>query len=215
MPTELPHTLKMGDLSLENRIGEGKYRVVYRHSDYAFKVLKPYVKKDYGPFHVKFPTSLYVKSKFGIIDFNKHEYDNYLGIISQVPEEMRDSFTQIFEVFYIDRKSISINELVINADGQISKTLRGHGPVKDPVFWERLQKLEDLFLSRNIPYFDIRDKNIAVKQSKDGHMIPVFIAYKRVGIRTYPLQLHLLTNCGISRRIKRRFLRIRELYKPN
>ena len=144
-----------------------------------------------------------------------YEYGNYLWVIGKVPEEMRGSFAQIFEVAKSNGKSISINELVVNADGRVSKTLRDYGPVSDPVFWERLQKLEELFLSKNIPYFDIRAKNILVKELEDGHMIPVLIAYKRVGIRTYPLQLNLLTKAGMSMRIIKKFLRLRELYKPN
>ena len=35
MSAELPNTLKSGDLSLEDKIGEGKYREVYRGSDKA------------------------------------------------------------------------------------------------------------------------------------------------------------------------------------
>ena len=199
---------------LEDRIGGGAYREVYREGNLAIKVLKPYVKKDYGLFSINFPAFLYTKIQFGIEDFNKFEYDNYRQMIGLVPLELRDSFAKIIRVEQNQNGSLSINELVTDADGCVSKTLKQYGEVRNSKFWERFNELEQLFLSNNISLFDINSENILVKELENGDTTPVLVDYKRFGTRTYPFQFGLLTESGVRKKIKRRFARIRDSYRP-
>lgn len=200
--------------SLDQRIGEGHYRLVYRYGNLALKVLMPYRTKDYGLFCINFPTSLYATLKFLVTDLSIAEYDNYSKLISQVPQEIRDSFAIIFGVTPFKEGSISLCELVLNADGSLPKSLNQYGVVESSGFWMRMDNIEDFFLSRGIPNFNINGDNILVKELGDGNYIPVLIDYKRMGTRAYPLQLHLFLKSESAKRVKRKFSAIREKYAP-
>lgn len=206
---------KIQDISLESKIGEGKFREVYQYENRAIKILKPYIRKDYGLFHINIPIHLYTKFKFGIADFNEFEYNNYRKIIDQVPSDIKDSFAEVFEVRQHQGDSLSINELVVNVDGSVSKALKQYGMVRNSGFWERLGKLEEFFLNKGISYLDIKPGNILVKELEDENIIPVIVDYKGVGTRTYPIQFNLLIKSQISKKIKRRFSRIRNNYQSN
>ena len=65
------------ELKLEEKIGEGRYRNVYRDGDFALKVVKSHKRKTYFGFPVNIPTWMYLIVKFGFSDFNKHELGNY------------------------------------------------------------------------------------------------------------------------------------------
>lgn len=208
-------TALIPEITLENKIGEGMYREVYQEGSLAIKVLKHYIRKDYGLFHLYFPTSLYTMFKFLIKDFNEFECDNYRRMIDQIPTELRDSFAKIIGVVQYEGRSISINELVTNIDGNVSKTLRQYGKVKNSGFWKRLGELEELFISEGIPYLDIHPENILVKELKNGDILPVFVDYKRVATKTYPFQFNLLFRSEIARKIKRKFFRIRREYQAS
>ena len=197
-------TLKFGDLTLENKIGEGNHREVYLEDGLVYKAPKPYVRRRYGPFHITIPSSVYSLYELGAIDLNKFEYANYLRIISQVPNELKDSFVQIFGVITSpeDNSSLALTELVTNFDGSVSKTLSEYGTVTNPEFWERFDTIEKLFVGRDIPYFDIREGNIAVKELEDGNMVPVLIDYKKATIRAYPFQVNLLLQSERAKKLR-------------
>lgn len=203
-----PHSI-----SLEDKIGGGRHREVYRYCNLAVKVLKPYVVKDYGLFSIATPTKLFSLYKVGSLDLNRVEYENYQKLISQVPEGVMDSFAKIFEISGNEGESISIGELVVNSNGTLSQTLEQYGGVKSPRFWERIKDLEQLFLSKDIPYFDIRPKNILVKEFENRDSIPVLVDYDAIGTRAFLFQINLLLKSERARKIKRRFSRIREKYK--
>lgn len=200
--------------SLDEKVGEGHYRIVYRHGDLALKVLKPYRTKDYGLLRIDFPTWLYAALKFGVTDLNMSEYRNYLSLIKEVPQELINSFAKIFGVIHSKQGSTSLCELISNADGSLSQPLEQYGTMRDSRFWVRIDKLEEFFLSRGIPNFNINGGNIVVRELGDGHIIPVLIEYKRIGARTYPLQLHLLLKSEAVKRVKRKFSSLREKYQP-
>ena len=203
----------MGELTLDNRIGNGHYRETYRDGFLLYKVGKSHIRKRIGPFNLYFPSSLYTLIVFGTTDINSMEYKNYLDIIGKVPEPLRDSFAQIFGVFQSNGKMISINETVANHDGRVSPSLKVHGYVSNPYFWSRMAELEELFTSKDLTFFNINGGNIVVKELEDGSKIPVFIDYKRTGVRNYPLQLNLLLESERVKRTKNKFSRIREKYQ--
>jgi len=204
-PTELENAVK---------IGEGKYREVYRVRDFAIKMLKPSVRKNYGFFHIDFPSQLYTKHKFGIGDFNEFEHDMFREFIERVPVEFRDKFAHIHSVGEIDGKSYSLSDLVINGDGNLSRTLAQTGAVSSYDFWSQIEELEGVLTDNTIPIMDIRGENIMV-QEKSAGVVPVFIDFKRYGGRTYPVQFWLSSEKQLIAKMKRRFERLRELYQPS
>jgi hypothetical protein len=193
-----------------NKIGEGKYRDVYQVRGKALKILKPHVHK----FNLEFPTSVYTKLKFGIADFNQYEYHTYRKFIKEIPNKLKDRFAQIYWAGPYNGKSVSLSELVINSNGEVSESLSESGPVYDKNFWDAFNQVESLLLEKRIFLMDIHAKNIMVKES-EGKLAPVLIDYKRVGARTYPLQIWLLSQSRLAEKLKRKFQRLREEYSPD
>lgn len=201
-------------LSQPVKIGEGRYREVFRLGDQAFKILKPCVRKEYSFFHVDFPAELYTKYKFGIPDFNQFEYEVYKDFIKSIPEDFKGMFVHIHKVGRYGNRSFSLSDLVVDGNCEVSKSLLEHKPVEDQKFWERLDCMEEVLASRNVPILDIRGENIVVKEER-GELFPVMIDYKRYGNKSYPMQVWLLSEQRLIGKMRRRFRRLREVYKPD
>ncbi len=208
------YTPQPTDLEKAVKIGEGRYREVFRVGDYALKILKPHVRKNYGFFHVDFPSHLYTKHKFGIGDFNQFEYDMFRDFIERVPAELRERFAHIHSVGEIKGRSYSLSDMVINEDGSLSSTLTQHGELDNYDFWRQIDELEVVLAEKSIPIMDICGENIIV-QEVDGKVAPVLIDFKRYGGRTYPVQIWLSSEKQLIRKMQRRFQKLRELYQPS
>lgn len=199
--------------SLHNpiKIGEGRFREVYQVGGYTLKVLKPYTRKNYGPFHIAFPVTLYTTLKFGIPDFNEHEYNTYNSFADRIPSELRESFYHIHGVQKPNGRSCLITELVADTDGKPSKRLSEHGKIADSIFWKQIKRLEEALLDEGIMLMDINGENILVRKTDNGP-IPVIVDYKRLGGKTYPAQFWLSSGKQMEKKIQRRFQRLREQY---
>jgi hypothetical protein len=195
------------------RIGEGKYRVVSAFGfDKVAKTLKPARTKRYGFLPVNYSMWLYTPLKFGIRDINAHEQKNYKMILAQDPKGLRSSFAEILAVRKQRGKSVLVMKKVKDFNGETSKSLKETGPVKSRVFWRRIDKIENFFLEKKIPFFNLNGENILVKKISGSEAIPVIVDYKRIGARTYPFQPHLLIKPIAMQRVKKRFRQIRENY---
>lgn len=195
-------------ISLENKIGEGTYREVYRAGDKALKILKPHIHK----FNVDFPTSLFTKLEYGIADFNQYEYNTYQRFIKKIPEGLRGRFAKIYSAGCYNGRSASLSELITNENGGISKSLSKFGPVSDKNFWNEIDQLESLLLEKRIFLIDIRKENVMVKES-EGKLTPVLFDYKRIGARTRPFQPWLrLFPSQLAEKVKIKFQELREEY---
>lgn len=202
------------NISERKKIGEGRYREIFRVGDEALKLMKPYVRKDYGLFHVNFPAELYTKHKFGISDFNRFEYESYMGFIERIPKEFRGMFSRVHSFGRHNNRSFSLSDLVVNSDNEISKPLSEYGQVDNLKFWEKITRLEEMLVSEKVPLLDIRGENIVVREEK-GELTPVVIDFKRYGRRTYPMQIWLLSEQKLIGKMRRRFQRLKEMYKPD
>lgn len=195
------------------KIGEGRYREVYRvDDDFALKLLKPTVGKNYFGVSVEFPAQLYTACKFGISDFNRFEHGAYQTFIQRISPEMRNSFAHIHRVGMFRGRSGSLSDLVADADGGVSQSLSEYGKVSDTSFWKRIDDIETALLDEKIWLTDIADHNVVV-QVVDGTHVPVLVDFKRYGRRTYPFQVWLLSQRQIEKKMKRRFERLRDEYK--
>jgi hypothetical protein len=189
-------------------IGEGRYRDVYAVGNEAVKVIKQFIRKDYGLFRIDYPAPFYIKHKFGIEDFNRFELDSYNQLMKHVPPGYTDSFSRIHRVVQKEGRSISISDLIRDSDGTLSKSLSDHGPVKDLEFWRRMSALRTLLLDNEIHLMDITGENIMVKKTEE-YALPVIVDYKRYGTNTYPFQFWMLSKNEREKRIQRRFMRLR------
>lgn len=195
-----------------SKIGEGKFREVFSVGDFAVKIIKPSFKKNYGLFSVNLPTHKYTKYKFGILDFNEYEFKVYKEFIDRVPEELRNSFYQIYSVLHNEGKSYLIAQLIKDSNGQISRSMSKSGFIQEKSFWERIDQLENLLIEKDIPLLELNGANILV-QNLGNTTIPVFTDYKRFGSRTYPAQFWLVSRSERAKKIKRRFQILRDKHK--
>ena len=205
--------LKQNLDNLNEKISEGRFRDVYRYNDLVIKKPKPYIIKRFRSIEVRIPTALYTLVNYAIRDFNKYEYKQYQSIVSKIPSDLHKCFAKVHKPIKNKRTSYSINQLVIDHGGQISKTLSEHGKVKDKQFWSLIAELEKQFSENRIFYFSVGSPNICVNRQADGRLIPVLIDYKRSGIRTFWRQLPLFLPYFSRQKMRRRFQKLREQFK--
>jgi hypothetical protein len=199
----------MDFLELGTKIGEGRYREAYRLGNRVYKVLKPTLTKHYGPFSKKFDIENYTRNKFGIDDFNQYEFDSYRSIIGRIPNAYHDMFAHVRAVYYVGDRSVSISDLVINSDGQVSKTLAQGLPQNKSGFLHRLDDLELLLYANSIPLLDIRAENIVVREQL-GESTPVIVDFKKYGSRVFPFQPWLKLEVLLRHKMMRRFNRLKD-----
>lgn len=205
----------VGKVSPQTKIGEGRFREVYSIDGKAVKILKPYVKKNYGLFSLSFPISAYTRLKYGIPDFNQFEYDCFNEILSRIPSDMTKRFMQVYSAGKVNKKSISISQLITDWNGEVSKNLSQLGPIEDKNFWDEVNMLEDLLATKELFILDVRGENLAVQIDSAGRPLPVMIDYKRFGQHTYPVQFWLSDNNSLAEKLHRRFDRLRKQFKKN
>ncbi len=193
---------------LEHKIGESEYRTVYQvDTDKCAKFLKTHRQKKYGPITVSYPMQWYTWFKFGVADYNEFEFENYRMMMRKLPVEAHKYFARIFDVVKTSEASVSVSELVRDADGQISRTLQNVGMVADAHFWNALAFVRDALIEKGIPYFDALDANIVVKQDEFGPT-PMFVDVKRVGANMYPFQPWLHVKSCRAAKTRRSFDRL-------
>lgn len=199
--------------AVTQKIGEGRYREVYCIDDeFALKLLKPIVGKNYFGVHVEFPAQLYTSFKFGISDFNRFEYDAYHNFSSRIPSELRSSFAHIYRAGIFHGRSASLSDLIVDEDGSVSRPLSEHGAVGDPLFWKRMDAIETMLLDEKIRLADVANHNIVV-QTVNGTHIPVLVDFKRYGRRTFPFQIWLVSERQLENKMRRRFQKMRDAHK--
>ena len=201
----------LGDLS--EKIGEGTYREVYRYNEFAVKKTKTRVAKKILFIKIPFPTSLYTFITYGLLDLSEYEYRQFQSIISKMPPELHACFARVYEPLSRNDSCYSINQLVIDDDGQPSKTLVEYEKISDKNFWSVFDDLENSFLENRIYYMSIGAFNILVQKQADGRILPVLVDYKRIGIRTFAHQLQLYIPYFMRLKMRRRFQGVRETYR--
>ncbi len=193
------------------KIGEGRYREVYAEGKHAIKVLKPSIRKGYGWFSLSFPTKLYSNIIFGNSDLNALEYKNFKNYIEYFDPYIKDRFMHIFGFSETETGSVCRCELIKNSDGSISKQLKKYNHVGNGHFWHLMTEVEEALVKYEMPYFNISDTNVLVRQ--DGNdCVPVFCDHKRVGIIANKFQPNAWTDSGAERKIRREFARLRKRY---
>ena len=197
----------------ESLIGQGAVREAYICGDFVLKVMKPdlHIRKKMFMGRVEIPAEQYLKKRYKIDDFNTYEFTQYLQLMQRVPAYLLDNFSKIIGIKEIQGRSVSINELVRDADGSISRTLADNGPVGDAGFWEKMDELEKFFLDARILHLGIDDRNILVRI--DEGTLPVIIDYKRMGKNVRPRTIGMFFAYGRAAKTRKKFQAIRNKYK--
>ena len=189
-------------------IGEGKYRQAYLQDDVVVKILKTYRNKKEGIVTISYPMGLYTQSKFGISDFNQHEFENYRRLESKLPSDLRPNFQHIKEVRLVNGLSATICDAIKDYDGKLSKDCSRNQLPLDSGFYASLDVVFDYLIQSKNHLMDFHPMNVLAQQRSAGSFIPVFFDYKRLGHVTYPLMPWLRINHFSEQRFKRRFDRM-------
>lgn len=214
-PTDWSMTTKSIEIlaALTEKIGEGTFREVYRYKNFAIKKTKSHFTKRLLFIKVLIPTSLYILITYGIRNLSEYEYKQYQSIISKVPPHLHACFAKVYKPLNDNKACFSINQLVIDDDGQLSKTIAEYGNISDEHFWSVMDELETLFIEKHIYYLSIGAFNVCVKRQADGRIIPVLVDYKRIGVRTFWHQLLLYFPYFMKLKMRRRFQGMREKHR--
>jgi hypothetical protein len=194
------------EFKLEDRIGEGRYRDVYRvDRTTCAKVIKKSQKKKIGNFEFECPTWVDLMLKMIPGDFNQREFKNYQKLMALLPEEIKQYFGKIYRVESDANYSVAICGLITDFDGKPSLALRDFGKVEDPRFWKAIEIVIGELSSRRIPYFFGKGReNVVVKRNRDCSM-PLFIDYKWFGMT--PFQPWIYLPGKIEERLEKRLER--------
>jgi len=158
------------------------------------------------------PLNLYTLLKFGASDVNVLEFKNYKRMMDTLPADTHQYFARILGIEENNGRSVSICELVENADGGISKTLKDTGRIADNDFWEHLEFVRQRLLEYGVPYFGTGKGNVLVKN--DGiSLLPVFVDVKCVGANMYLFQPWLHFKSMRERKINHAFDKLRREFQ--
>jgi hypothetical protein len=130
-----------------------------------------------------------------------------------MPSDLHKCFAQVHKPIIDGNTRYSIQQLVIDHGGQISKALLEYKKVSDEHFWNLIDELENRFIENRIYFFSGLSSNICVKKQADERLIPVLIDFKRCGRRTFWYQPPLFFPYFFRLKMQRRFERIREQFK--
>ena len=149
--------------------------------------------------------TMYNLLTFGISDFNAHEMENYQKLMEIIHPQYTKNFAKVYEVGRYNGMSVSLCELVRDANGSPSNTLAGYISLESQEFWTTLEDIRGMLLEIRFYPMDLKPENIMVKKDDRGALIPVFIDLKRVGARTYPFQVWLNSELFLAEKMKRKF----------
>lgn len=145
-------------------------------------------------------------------DLNYHELHNYQKIGAKIPEELRINFQTIHRVLEIGEQSYLITEAILDDDSRPSQSVADLGPLADPAFWGRLDKVMRFLAESDLCLTDLHAKNVIVLK-KAGQLIPVIVDYKTMGRDFAPWQLELLFRSGRARKMYRKYKRMKKEFK--
>jgi hypothetical protein len=214
MLLEAPSIRVATELPLEEKIGEGQYREVFRSDPFVIKRLKKFVVKRRGRSTVPTLLQPYVRKKYGIDDFNRHELIHFRQLAEMIPPALRDSFNPIHWAGHHCGGSFSLSDLVLNADGTLAHPLAKSGIILDPEFWNTLAAIEDFLLSRRMFFTGINSGNVLVRQTENSWQ-PVIVDYKWLGWEAYPWQFWLRSWSFMEKKIRLKFKEMRMLSMPH
>lgn len=140
-------------------------------------------------------------------DLNTAEFNTY----KRLPEELKPYFNPVVEVC----RDYLITSRPLDYDGSHSRPVSDYGSIANNIFWEEVEKVVALFEKHNMWFFDAFQlgTNVFVQQLSDTHWRPIIIDYKRLGWRSYPIQLNLLLDTEKKKKFYRKYQRFVERFR--
>ncbi len=140
-------------------------------------------------------------------DVNKEEFLTY----SSLPVELRPYFSPVVDL----KEDHLVAGRPVDFDGNPSRSLSEYGKVRNEYFWKDIDIIVSLFRKYDIWFFDAfrLGENVFVQKLTDKEWKPVIVDYKRLGWKSYPVQLNLLFNSERKKKFFRRLNRFEESFR--
>ncbi|HTB62396.1 MAG TPA: hypothetical protein VK737_02310 [Opitutales bacterium] len=190
------------------KIGEGQFRKVFRCDPFAIKILKEVLVKKQFRGMAQLPLQPYVRKKYGIADFNRHEFEHYQLLAEILPAHLQRCFNPIHWAGHHQGLNISLSDLVLNDDGTPAQPLTRSGIIENGDFWNTLAEIEHFLLDHKLYFTGVNSDNILVRRT-EGIMQPVVVDYKWLGREAYPCQFWLRSNGRLEKKLQGKFQQMR------
>jgi hypothetical protein len=145
-------------------------------------------------------------------DLNYHEFHNYRKISAKIPEELKINFQTVYQVLEVEEQSYLLTEAIFDDTNQPSRNIADWGPLADPGFWTRFDRVVRFLAQADLCLTDLHAKNIIVLQ-KAGRLIPVIVDYKTMGRDFAPWQLELFFKARRARKMYRKYNRLKKEFR--
>ncbi len=165
-------------------------------------------KKIFDILRFKIGTEGYLRLKW-IKNLAQLEVDNFTKVQPLIPLNVPER-TYIWEDWKIHQT------LVKDSDGKISLPIKEFSKSTNipKEFFTKIQECLDKLMENKIFFYRISDKNILVQETPQG-LNPIFIDFKSVGKKAYPLQVWLHFNFQQRNKVKRKFNKLRDSYSTS
>ncbi len=187
-----------GELFSGQKIGTGYFRDCYsveNHKDICVKIIKPGL--DWFRF-------------FQLRFFRKNIHLEESETWQLLPEEIKNYFNPVI----FAGKSYSVCPRPLNGDGSYAQSLRHHQGISDDRFWEEIGYVYRFIEERQLWFFDIfNGRNIFVVEKDKEVLSPLFVDYKQLGWKAFPLQPDLAFHFRKKQKLKRQYERLIRNYR--
>lgn len=140
---------------------------------------------------------------------NQEELDTY----NRLPELLKPYFNPVIDA----RREYLVTARPLDYDGSHSKPVCDYGRVSNEYFWEEIEKIVELFEQHNIWFFDAFQigTNVFVQRLSEEKWKPIIVDYKRLGWKSYPVQLNLLFDTEKRRKFYRKYRRFVQNFRAD
>ncbi len=197
----MKETRRWSELRFGEKLGEGHFRECYAIEGEPGLCVKR-IKPDLG-FMQRLQLQVLRRG------LNREEYATF----QLLPEELKPFFSPVIDF----NEEFIITPRPADYNGHYSLALYEYGPVANESFWKDIEKVVKLLDQHNMWFFDAFQlgKNIFVQKTTEQVWKPVIVDYKRLGWKSYPVQLNLLLNSEKKKKFYRRYRRFEDKFRKS
>ncbi len=140
---------------------------------------------------------------------NAEEYETY----NRLPELLKPYFNPVIDA----QRDYLVTARPLDYDGSHSRPVCDYGRVANKYFWKEVEKIVELFEVHNIWFFDAFQigTNVFVQRLSPEKWKPIIVDYKRLGWKSYPVQVNLLFDSEKKRKFYRKYRRFVQSFRSD
>ncbi len=191
----------MGNIQLAEKIGEGNFRECFAVVGEPGLCVK----------RLKSDLDLLQRLHLRLLRprMNAEEYETY----NRLPELLKPYFNPVIDA----QPDYLVTARPLDYDGSHSRPVCDYGRVANKYFWKEVEKIIELFEAYNIWFFDAFQigTNVFVQKLSPEKWKPIIVDYKRLGWKSYPVQLNLLVDSEKKKKFYRKYRRFVQSFRSD